>query len=53
MEGTTRRVKVPYKELLAYGLSRSRAEHEEFCLKKGRPLSKPKYYLMMDREEVP
>ena len=31
----------------------SRAEHEEFCLKMGRPLSKAKYYWLTDSEQVP
>ena len=31
----------------------SRAEHEEFCLNMGRPLSKAKYYWLTDREQVP
>ena len=31
----------------------SRAEHEEFCLKIGRPRSKAKYYWLTDREQVP
>ncbi len=31
----------------------SRAEHEEFCLKMGRPLSKAKYYWVTDSEQVP
>ena len=31
----------------------SRAEHEEFCLKTGRPLSKAKYYWLTDSERVP
>ena len=32
---------------------KSRAEHEEFCLKMGRPLSKAKYYWLTDSEQVP
>ena len=32
---------------------KSRAEHEKFCLKKGRPLSKAKYYWLTDSERVP
>ena len=31
----------------------SRAEHEKFCLKMGRPLSKAKYYWVTDSEQVP
>ena len=31
----------------------SRAEHEKFCLKMGRPLSKAKYYWLTDSEQVP
>ena len=31
----------------------SRAGHEESCLKKGRPLSKAKYYWLTDSEQVP
>ena len=32
---------------------RSTCEHVEFAWKMGSPLSKPKYYLMTDRGEVP
>ena len=32
---------------------RSTCEHVEFARKVGSPLSKPKYYLMTDRGEVP
>ena len=31
----------------------SRTEHEKFCLKMGGPPSKPKYYLVIDSEQVP
>ncbi len=31
----------------------SKAEHEKFCLKMGRPLSKAKYYWVTDSEQVP
>ena len=32
---------------------KSRAGHEKSCLKKGRPLSKAKYYWLTDSEQVP
>ena len=35
------------------GSIRSSTEHEEFGVKEGGPSSKPKYYLMTDREAVP
>ena len=41
-EAGRHRVTVPYGEETEIFLSR--ADHEEFCLKMGRPLSKAKYY---------
>ena len=41
-KGRPQGVIVPYRYETIIFLSR--AEHEEFCLKKGRPLSKAKYY---------
>ena len=41
-EGRPKKVIVLY--LTAIHVKLSRAEHEEFCLKMGRPLSKAKYY---------
>jgi hypothetical protein len=54
LERSTKEGDSPVGEIKeALDMTLSKTEHEKFCLKQGRPLSKAKYEIATDSEQVP